>query len=148
MSVDHDDQIICSMTPNEESFNWSTSCFLLKNRKRIPVTVRLDCATLYLDIANNNAENYEFDEIASCSIVPFDQIDKINSSCLRNSSKHTIFENDVYLQLIIYPKNLTDDKIKRLQRNLIINSHSEYDDNVKDANIINEKIHSFLPKGN
>src|SRR5699024_2465865 len=93
-------------------------------------------------------ESFLYEEIASCQVTPYDELfPKSTSPCLRGNKERHVLESDVCLQLVLYPNRFSS-RHRRRVITLVINTHSDYDDNLNEAKLFQNKISSLIHIGN
>ena len=138
-----------------DSLLWTGSYHMLAE-KLVPITVKLTTNWLQLDRANH-CESFHMNEIASCTVLSNDEIDRrpYSTRCLKTKDL-SISENGAGLRLIIYSNSMNSEndvsggksRHHRQIIELLIDIHTDYGDNMNEAQLFQSKISSLIHTGN
>lgn len=131
--------------PSNDPLIWNGAYALLCKKGTTPLTIHLTTSTLQLH-RKKSIESFQFDEIASCRVTPSEELTPKSSRCLRDSKEPIILESDVCLQLVLYPRK-NNSRHRRRVITLVINTHSDYEDNLNEAKLFQSKISSLIHTG-
>ena len=133
--------------PSGDSLIWNGSYSLLLKKKSIPVTVNLTATSFHLN-RKKSLESFKFDEIATFRWCPYEvHFGKSSKPCKRGHQEKRGLESDVCLQLVLYPSR-TNSRHRRRIITMLINTHSDYDDNLNEAKLFQSKLSSLIHIGN
>lgn len=137
-----------------DSLLWTGSYHMLAE-KLVPITVKLTTNWLQLDRANH-CESFHMNEIASCTVLSNDEIDRrpYSTRCLKTKDL-SISENGAGLRLIIYSNSMNSEndvsggksRHHRQIIELLIDIHTDYGDNMNEAQLFQSKISSLIHTG-
>lgn len=133
-------------SPGEDSLLWTGSYSIVLKKKKKPVPVTVNLTTKVFELSRKNySETFEFDEIASCAVAPYEEIAE-KSRCLKGSKDRLALESDVCLQLVLYPSKNNSRRCRRVVT-LLVGTHTDYEDNLNEAKLLQDKFSSLIHIG-
>lgn len=137
--------------PEQVDIFWNGVYNRLDQSKPVKLVLSPNSVLLEPEGDSKRKELYFPDQVASCQVITDDaQIfpKKLAFCCFRSSKRNLYsFNNNVYLKLVVFKSRVKSMKKRSKDIILHVNVHHEYDDNLAEANAIQNKMNLFLKKG-